>query len=536
MKDSSIAQILKWTSGGLALTALTLSLVDCTKMTPANPGAQPGVPQYQSQSQATTNLGAAGTLNTDVAVLTAISNDIAAQPAATQPYLRYFTFEAWSNLGNGTAPLAVAPSATPSGDQNIGVTVFTPAPPETAVIIQSALIKMLNLLSTAVNIVQPTAVTGGGGFIYRVDMRQLNWTANAWSNIKATDPYFNPANFSAVLATAANQTARADWFITNIPNSVINSYFIFLGLNSDDMTIDALNGVTRFQDMDQGAPATVRALLNVSETETFNRMITWHASTCLGTQAKGNGCYHFRSYNAASDTGVDDFFANPYQPKLNNPNPNGPYANLYFDYDDSDQIFELPNGLNGYITSESQNSLYQGQVQTAANTGAGFPGPTFCYQCHDSQQNMIYFQDQMNAALSSAPVGTFPSLLMPQLLGMFSQSAIQTIQVAASASYGAAIAKLNMPYTDGKGVTGETLNIVTNNYASVLTTQMAALELGVTTAALTAAIVKSDALYLPLSSMLTTDANGNVNGIVRRDTWEANYPAVRAALVAGTTP
>ncbi|HEX6835724.1 MAG TPA: hypothetical protein VF334_04085, partial [Polyangia bacterium] len=226
----------------------------------------------------------------DLQALQLVSTDLAAQPAATQPYLRYFTLEYWGNTNGQPALVAV----------------------ETE---RAALIKMLNLVSTGSQLVQPTPIDAAN-LIYRVDMRALKWTAAAWTNLKATDPYFKPTDFPTTLATAANQTMRSDWFVFSIPNSAVNAYFVFLGINSDDPSIDALNNVNRFADMQTGYPATVRAGFALSRTEAFNRIVSWHGTTTLGSGAVGSG-HLFKSYNFDSDTGTADIFSHPYRPTTN---------------------------------------------------------------------------------------------------------------------------------------------------------------------------------------------------------------------------
>ncbi len=444
----------------------------------------------------------------DLQTLQLISTDLAAQPAATQPYLRYFTLEFWGNT-NGQPPLVAVETE------------------------RAALIKMLNLVSTGPQIVQPMAIDTAG-LVYRIDMRLLKWTAAAWTNLKATDPYFKATDFPSTLTTAANQTMRADWFVFSIPNSAVNAYFVFLGINSDDPTIDALNNVNRFADMEIGAPATVRAGFAVSRTEMFNRIISWHQTTTLGSGAVGSG-HLFKSYNFASDTGTSDIFSHPYRPTTNLPATSdmgtatpGPYD---FDFGDSDNIFTLPNGLFGYYTTEGAAA---GQVQTAANAGASFPGPTFCFQCHDNTTNLLPFVDQVNAAIKASPAGTFPSTLQTLLLGMYNQTAINAKITAAGTTFGSAYTQLKLPAMDIAGTpTGlgtEVMNIVTNNYSIVLQVGTAAAELGVSVSQLTTILASNKTLAAAMASLLTVDASGNPNGIIRRDQWELNYSAVRKLL------
>ncbi len=432
----------------------------------------------------------------DLEALQTIAADLQTQPTTTQPYLRYFTLEYWGNT-KGAPPLVAADTE------------------------RAALIKMLNVLSTKRQLVQPTAIDADR-LIFRVDMRSLGWTTAAWMNLEATDPYFRAADLPANLTTAATQTVRADWFVYSIPNSAVDAYFVFLGIDSDDPTIDGLNNVNRFADMTTGYPATVRAGFSVSRTEAFNRIISWHQTTAFGSGAVGSG-HLFKSYNMPADTGTSNIYAHPYRPTTNMPTTMtpGPYD---FQFGDSDNIFTLPNGLFGYYTTEPAT----GAVETVASAGTPFPGPTFCFQCHDNQTNMIPFVDEMHDAIAAAPAGTFPSTLEPLLLGMYDQDAIGAKMTAAGTAFGDAYSQLALPALDIAGTpTGlgtEVMNVVTNNYTIVLQLDTAASELGVTNDELVAAIKSSPTLAASMASLLTEQP------VVRRDTWEANYAAVRRLL------
>jgi hypothetical protein len=447
----------------------------------------------------------------DLATLQLIATDMAAQPTATQPFLRYFTLEYWGNTG-GLPPLVAVETE------------------------RAALIKMLNLTSTGRQLVQPTAIDKDG-MIYRVDMRLLNWTAAAWTNLKNTDVYFVPTDFpaqTAAVKTAALQTLRADWFVFSVPNSAVDAYFQLLGINSDDPTIDKLNTVDRFRDMEAGYPATVRAGFTVSRTEMHNRIISWHQTTTLGSGAVGSG-YLFKSYNFDTDTGTADIFSHPFRPITNLPAPTdggvatpGPYD---FQHADSDSISTLPNGLNFYYTTEAAAN---GQVQNVANSGCGFPGPTFCYQCHDNVTNMVPFTDQAHNAIAAAGAAAFPMAMATLFLGIYNQPAMETKMTAAGTAYGKAYTALNLPAMDIGGTpTGlgtEVMNTVTNNYSILLQVGTAAAELGVGPSQLVTVVAANKTLAPLLSSLLTMDPGGNPNGVVRRDLWEQNYAAVRKLL------
>jgi hypothetical protein len=235
----------------------------------------------------------------------------------------------------------------------------------------------------------------------------------------------------------------------------------------------------------------------------------------------------------AQDTGTQNIFSHPFKPTVNAPLVNGKPATpgpYDFDFGDSDNIFTLPNGLFGYYTTEPA----AGVVASVASIGAGFPGPTRCFQCHDNQTNLLPFVDQVNASITADPAGTFDAATKTLLLGMYNQTAMNAELAAAGTAFGKAYAQLKLPALDIAGLpTGtatEVMNVVFNNYSIVLQADTAAAELGVPTNLLTQAIGASTTLSASLASLITVDATGAPNGTVRRDNWEANYAAVRKAL------
>jgi hypothetical protein len=432
-----------------------------------------------------------------------IAADIQAQPSGARPYLRYFTLEAWGNLG-------VEPPLVPADAE------------------RAALVKMINMLSTGPQIIQPVAVDVDK-LIYRVDARTVRWTSAAWTNIKATDPYFVANAFPYGLQAAAEQTVRSDWFIANIANSAIDSYFKFLGIDSGDPAIDRLNGVHRFSDMATGAPATFRAGLTISRPEDFNRIISWHRTTAFGSGAAGAG-HLFKSYNFDSDVGTQNIFSHPYRPITNNPDTPGAFD---FDYADSDNLITLPNGLFGYYTTIGGDN---GNVMTVANAGAGFPGPTFCLQCHDTNTNMFPVIDRVHDAVAADPRRDFPPDLKTLLLGMYDSNQLNARMTEAGALYAQAYAKLALSVPERAGRATELINVVSQTYLLVVNVDVASAELGVPPLVLVNAIKTSRTLSLELGGLIALDAAGQPNGMIRRDTWEANVMQVRAKVFSTFVP
>lgn len=445
----------------------------------------------------------------DLQALTLINTDLNAQPSASRPNLRYFTLEQFGNLGS-------YPSVVPVDVE------------------RSALIKMINFTSMAPTIVQPVPIDAGH-YIYRVDMSALKWTATAWTNLKANDPYFVPADFPTNLQKAATQTMRADWWVSMIPFSGNDDYFSFLfgnigGNLATDTTIENANGVNRWGDYTAGYPSVVRAGVEVSGTEAFNRVLEWHASDKFGTGSVGSGD-HFRSFNEPSDLGLNNIYSHPYKPIEGNPNPPATPNPYDFSYagGDSDNFTTLPNGLWAYYTTESV-APFIGAVQTTANAGEAFIGPSRCFQCHDPVTGLIPFVDKVNAAIMASPFGAFPADLQTTLLQMYNQNAFNAIVAKAGTAFAASYKELNLPASESVGVNNESTNRVYYFYGTVLNIFQASSEVGVTPMQLIGVIKANTTLALDLSALITLDSNGNANGVVRRDLWESDYAKIRQAL------
>jgi hypothetical protein len=210
-----------------------------------------------------------------------------------------------------------------------------------------------------------------------------------------------------------------------------------------------------------------------------------------------------------------------------NANPNAsPNAAYAFDYADSDNYFSLPNGLYGTMTFIGTDA--PGQLQSPGNAGCAYPGPTFCFQCHEGPS--VQFQDAVHASIAGSATGTFPAALETLLLGMYDQTALAAHQTDAMTAYKAAYAQLDLGITEKPGMGTESQNILTTNYVMVVDIWEAAAEMAVTPQALVAAIKANATLASNLVGLLSVDANGNPNGTTRRDQWEAHYAAVRSAL------
>jgi hypothetical protein len=103
----------------------------------------------------------------------------------------------------------------------------------------------------------------------------------------------------------------------------------------------------------------------------------------------------------------------------------------------------------------------------------------------------------------------------------------QELEVVAGDARGGGPADVAAVALPAGRLSGPLLTLLEGMY--VLGVTMAA-ELGVTPAQLVASIENAPSLAAALGSLITADTNGTPNGIVRRDTWEASYAALRKLL------
>jgi serine/threonine-protein kinase len=228
-----------------------------------------------------------------------------------------------------------------------------PAEAASLPIYRAGLVKLLNSLSWKKTIVQPRPVDSAQT-IYALDLRELDWdTPDRWQDITRLYPYglhYDGRVGAALrpLADAVERLAkhplpyvRADWFIANASRPPL--YNTLLSLPANARTLEQQLGVDLAADFLNGKLRRTGFLK--SNVSSQNRLLERHDSRF--------GAY-WRSYDFKTSQNRDSLIAFPLGP---GPAfiPNHPAANLAFEQAGGELIFNLPNGLQGYMLVDGKD-------------------------------------------------------------------------------------------------------------------------------------------------------------------------------------
>jgi hypothetical protein len=196
---------------------------------------------------------------------------------------------------------------------------------------RNAFIKLINSLSWNKNLVMPQPLDPART-VFRIDMRDLNWTTEAWEAIEKTNPYFLTLNSpEAKECNEATQSpmpyVRIDWFVFAASKPPL--YHMVLQIPGTDTELEQLLRVNVEANIDQ--EKVMRAAFNRSGVSQNNRLIEWHASPY--------GSY-WKSYDFGSNAGKQNLFEHPLGPSNRNDS---------FKQDGGEILFNLPNGMQGYM-------------------------------------------------------------------------------------------------------------------------------------------------------------------------------------------
>jgi mono/diheme cytochrome c family protein len=196
---------------------------------------------------------------------------------------------------------------------------------------QYGLSKLVNSLSWGKKVVRPEPVDAAKT-IFRIDLRDYQWTDKTWDDIIAQYPYGvqydTPASRYCCEASKCKLPfVRADWFVAAA--SVPPLYHRLLELPETDRELEKQLRVPVENNIGQNT--AVRAAFNGSGVSQNNRLIERHESPF--------GAY-WKSYDFAHNDDKGNLFSHPLGP--------GAFSNA-FRQDGGEIIFNLPNGLQAYL-------------------------------------------------------------------------------------------------------------------------------------------------------------------------------------------
>jgi serine/threonine-protein kinase len=268
---------------------------------------------------------------------------------------------------------------------------------------RAALSKLINSLSWKSDIVVPVSVPVGGdkdkeGSVLAVDIRKLDWdTKNLWQEILRYYPYAlryttlppnrklnDLADEVYTLAGTELPMVRADWFIANAGRPPL--YHTLLQIPKYAYELEKKLGVDVEYNFTKGKLA--RAAFTSSGVSNSNRMIERHASLF--------GAY-WKSYDFANSSGQKNLFVFPLGPVFKN----NPYDRYAFKHDGGEMIFNLPNGMQGYmlIKAKDDERIDEGPIAIVSDSKkfSGTPevvNGISCMGCHrdgmiDAPKDMV---------------------------------------------------------------------------------------------------------------------------------------------------
>src|SRR5579872_4434830 len=196
---------------------------------------------------------------------------------------------------------------------------------------RNAFTKLINSLSWNTSLVIPTAIDAAKT-VFRVDIRQLNWSNEIWEQIEAANPYFLALTTRDALACndltqSKMPYVRIDWFVFAASKPPL--YHSVLAVPASDGELEQMLRVNVSANIEQ--EQAMRAAFNRSGVSQHNRLIEWHKSPY--------GSY-WKSYDFGGSTGRQNLFEHPLGP--------GSESDA-FRHDGGEIIFSLPNGLQGYL-------------------------------------------------------------------------------------------------------------------------------------------------------------------------------------------
>ena len=269
---------------------------------------------------------------------------------------------------------------------------------------QQALAKAINHLSMQPTLVRPTVVDAELETIFAVDIRKLGWQrrpflseAGQESDVDLFDLVLLEYPYSIAFSDSTNfeqlwdlfmersdmvrpiPYLRIDWFVSVATQFPL--YEDILGLPIRLHELEEMIGVD--SEMNMRDFVAKRAGMTVSGVSQNNRVVERHPARY--------GSY-WKSYDFETSKGRQNMFVDP----------------MHFDFAGGEMIFNLPNGLQGYLITDTQGNRINA-APTSIVTDKFAPDKTVrnglaCMRCHD--KGMKRFADNIRPAIENLPGGS----------------------------------------------------------------------------------------------------------------------------------
>jgi mono/diheme cytochrome c family protein len=287
-------------------------------------------------------------------ILSLIREDLAKSRERNRPFLRYFSITHLFNAGTQEKEMEIY---------------------------RVALAKLLNSLSWHKELAVPMPVNPLKT-VFRVDLRDYQWTAATWNLLLQVYPYGIHTQDSEViklLSGAELPYLRADWFIARA--SVPPLYHQILGLPQTLGELERMLGIDVARNLEE-EKNVIRAGLRASGVSQNNRVVERHVSPY--------GAY-WKSFDFRNNLGAQNIFRDPIRL-----NPAG-----------GEVIFNLPNGLQAYFLANGAGQrLDVAPIEIVADRNNPdepvIQNGRSCMSCHFD--GIKSFRDDVRAAVKGMPL------------------------------------------------------------------------------------------------------------------------------------
>jgi len=406
-------------------------------------------------------------------VLDDISRDLDNADAGDKPYLRYFTLNTLYN----------DPTVS---DADLDL-------------YRTTLSKLANSLSWQDRIAHFTPIDPNQ-LILRLDLRDFGWTAQIWTEIIWAYPYgYKDRHYADEVDAiqnfngAALPYVRADWFIAAA--SVPPLYNQVLQLPDDRQALESKLGINVAQDL-QGETA-VRVGLRESAESPQNRVLERHPT-------QYGGCW--KTFEFATSQNTQNIFTHP----------------MDFQEEGSEFIFDLPNGLQGYLVATKMGK----QLDVAPpnlvfdrahkNDDPQIQNGSSCISCH--YDGLKPATDAIRSALQLQPQD--PDFDLTHGLAIYkSQQDIDALLEADSKRFQDALAETGSALPVSRE--SEPISLLAGRYACPVGVVQAAAECGMQPPEFLMRLKRS-----ALLEQMGFNQLEHPNGTVKRDLWEQQFRLV----------
>src|SRR6266404_4464862 len=403
-----------------------------------------------------------------------IEQDLLNQPQRSRQFLRYFSLAHLYNAGVPELELETY---------------------------RAALSKLVNSLSWHKEITRP-AVVDAARTLFRIDLRDYNWTGATWELLLASYPYaLRSAEGSIVTRVSGAQApyVRADWFVANA--SVPPLYHDLLALPRSAVDLERLLGVDAARDLAE-EKNVARAGLRASGVSQNNRVLERHVSI--------HGAY-WKSFDFRNSVDQQNVFQHP----------------LGFNPAGSEIIFNLPNGLQAYLVVDGfQRRINEAPVAIVSDrTSPDDPvirNGRSCMSCH--YDGVRHFRDETRSVIQANLSGSFdrdkalaiypPQENLDRLIERDRDRFRSAVALASGAS--------------ASGPHKEPINALARRFSADLSLAQAAAEAGLEAGVFRERLARSARLaQLGYTQLLVS------GGAIKRDAWDRNFDELVLELGLG---